>query len=147
MHHVYIWVRVFRRQEKHWTSIQEYKIQDKSNTRYLIHHIIYIYISSCPAGILRHRAYKGAVTKIHPKSFQNPKKLTKNHRKSRFRGVRGALGRGLGAMVTPRGAQEPKNSQKPRSRDTLGRSFGSPFSALCAFFRCLFVDFYQNVFL
>ena len=82
---------------------------------------------------------------------QNPpkilEKIAKNNRKSRFRGVRGALGRGLGAMVAPRGAQEPKNIEKPRSRSTLGPPFGSPFSALFAFFRCFFVDFFQNVFL
>ena len=36
--------------------------------------------------------------KNHPKSFQNLLKLTKNHPKSRFGGIRGALGRGLGAM-------------------------------------------------
>ena len=81
---------------------------------------------------------------------QNPPKIlekcAKNHPKSRFRGVRGALGRGLGAMVVPRGAQEPKNIQKPRSRSTLGPPFGSPFSALFAFFRCFFVDFFPDIF-
>ena len=81
---------------------------------------------------------------------QNPpqilEKCAKNHRKSRFRGVRGALGRGLGAMVAPRGAQEPKNSQKPRSRDTLGPPFGSSFSALFAFFRCFFIDIFPERF-
>ena len=81
---------------------------------------------------------------------QNPPKIlekcAKNHRKSRFRGVRGALGRGLGAMVAPRGAQEPKNIQKPRSRSTLGPSCGSPFSALFAIFRVFFVDFFPDIF-
>ena len=81
---------------------------------------------------------------------QNPprilEKCAKNYRKSRFRGVRGALGRGLGAMVVPRGAQEPKNSQKPRSRDTLGPPCGSPFSVLFAIVRCFFVDFFPDIF-
>ena len=81
---------------------------------------------------------------------QNPpqilEKCAKNHRKSRFRGVRGVLGRGLGAMVAPRGAQEPKNIQKPRSRSTLGPPCGSPFSALFAIVRCFFVDFFPDIF-
>ena len=47
-------------------------------------------------------------------------------------------------MVVPRGAQEPKNIKKPRSRSTLGSPFGSPFSALFAIFRCFFVDFFQT---
>ena len=79
---------------------------------------------------------------------QNPPKIlekcAKNHRKSRFRGVRGALGRGLGAMVAPRGAQEPKNIQKPRSRSTLGPPCGSPFSALFAIVRCFLWIFFQT---
>ena len=79
---------------------------------------------------------------------QNPSKIlekcAQNHPKSRFRGVLGALGRGLGAMVVPRAAQEPKNIQKPRSRSTLGLPFGNPFSALFAFFRCFFVDFFKT---
>ena len=81
---------------------------------------------------------------------QNPPKIlekcAKNQPKSRFRGVRGALGRGLGAMVAPRGAQEPKNIEKPRSRSTLGPPFGSPFSAPFAFFLRLFVDFFPDIF-
>ena len=75
---------------------------------------------------------RNIVTKINPNSSQNPPKLDPNSQKSRFGGVRGALGRGLGAMVAPRRAQELQNVRKPRSRLTLGPPFGTPFGVLSA---------------
>ena len=79
--------------------------------------------------------------KIHQKQSQrheNHLKATQKHQKSRCGGVRGALGRGLGAMMVPRGAQEPQNVRKPRSRSTLGPPFGRSFSVLFRFFSVFF---------
>ena len=48
------------------------------------------------------------------------RKFTQNHQKSRFEEVRGALGRGLGAMLAPKRAFEFQRVPKARSRATLG---------------------------
>ena len=86
--------------------------------------------------------------KIHQKQSQrhkNHSKATQKHQKSRCGGVRGALGRGLGAMMVPRGAQEPQNVRKPRSRSTLGPPFGRSFSVLFRLFRCFFGALFRRV--
>ena len=79
---------------------------------------------------------------------QNPPKIlekcAKNHPKSRFRGVRGALGRGLGSMVVPRDAQEPKNIQKPRSRSPWDPPVGVHFRHFLRFVGVFLCTFFQT---
>ena len=86
--------------------------------------------------------------KIHQKQSQRHKnhpKATQKHQKSRCGGVRGALGRGLGAMRVPRGAQKPQNVRKARSSATLGPPFGRSFSVLFRLFRCFFGALFRRV--
>ena len=89
-----------------------------------------------------HANLRGRVSQVcttaKQKCLQNPPKIhpkfIKNNQQSWFGGVRRALGRGLGAMVAPRGAQELQNIRKPHSRSTLGLLFGRHFLVFLIFF-------------
>ena len=101
---------------------------------------IYIYISSCPAGHLRHRAYfvlcslffvpQGS-KKTNPQSNNNYQKrrpkLTENHEKVTPGGVPEALGGGLGTILVPRVARRRKRPENGLGDPPPGTRLGSKF--------------------
>ena len=77
---------------------------------------------------------------------QNQVKIDLKSLKMTFGGVWSGLGGRLGAMLAPRGAQEPQHVRKPRSRSPRGPPFGWPFSVFFMIFRCFFACLFRGLF-
>ena len=81
---------------------------------------------------------------------QNPPKILEkcapNHPKSRFRGVRGALGRGLGAMVAPRGSRSPKILKNHVRGPPWDPPLGVHFRNFLRFFGVFLLIFFPDIF-
>ena len=124
---------------------------------------IYIYISSCPAGYLRHRAYCVlcfGVAKAHrrqtheaTKTTKNKHhKLTQNHEKLTPGGVPEAVGGGLGTISVPGGdpgcprdARSRKSDEKFVHSSLLPCFLGTPKSYIFGIFS-MFVVFLRDIF-
>ena len=129
---------------------------------------IYIYISSCPAGYLRHRAYCVlcfGVAKAHRRQTHKATKTTKNghhkltpnHEKLTPGGVPEALGGGLWTISVPgvpqrgpRDARSRKSDEKFVHSSLLPCFLGTPKSYIFGIFRflcCFLGDVFRKRFL